>query len=156
MTASTRRAALGAILAAPLTGGAVMALPSGSASLPDDEARFLVIGPQLVKLLDEYDRLWEPSHAAYEAWQAAGRHLPIPRWPAMEALPEWKVYCDVRQPADDLNEVLKALYEPFEDLHLTSLPAVLLRCRYAATFETYQEEALADIARLWREGTLCA
>ena len=32
MTASTRRAALGAILAAPLTGGAVMALPSGTAS----------------------------------------------------------------------------------------------------------------------------
>lgn len=30
MTSSTRRAALGAILAAPLTGGAVMALPSGS------------------------------------------------------------------------------------------------------------------------------
>jgi hypothetical protein len=30
MAASTRRAALGAILAAPLTGGAVMALPSGS------------------------------------------------------------------------------------------------------------------------------
>lgn len=156
MSASTRRAALGAILAAPFTGGAVMALPSGSEPLPDDEARFLAIGPQLVKLLDEYDRLWEPSHAAYEAWQAAGRHLPIPRWPAMEALPEWKVYCDVRQPADELNEVLKALYEPFEDTHLTSLPAVLLRCRYAATFDTYQEEALADIARLWREGTLCA
>ena len=30
MTASTRRAALGSILAAPLTSGAVMALPSGS------------------------------------------------------------------------------------------------------------------------------
>ena len=30
MTASTRRAALGSILAAPLTGGAIMALPSGS------------------------------------------------------------------------------------------------------------------------------
>lgn len=30
MSASTRRAALGAILAAPLTGGAVMALPSDS------------------------------------------------------------------------------------------------------------------------------
>lgn len=156
MSASTRRAALGAILVAPFTGGAVMALPSGSGSLPDDEARFLAIGPQLVRLLDEYDRLWEPSHAAYEAWQAAGKHLPFPRWPAMEALPEWKVYCAVRQPADDLNEVLKALYEPFEDLLLTSLPAVLLRCRYAATFDTYQDEALADIARLWREGTLCA
>ena len=37
MTASTRRAALGAILAAPLTGGAVMALPSGPAPIaPSD------------------------------------------------------------------------------------------------------------------------
>ena len=82
-----------------------MALPSGSASLPDDEARFLAIGPQLVKLLDEYDRLWAPSHAAYEAWWKAGRHLA--QWEVREALPEWKVYCDVRQPADELNEVLK-------------------------------------------------
>src|SRR4051812_31575037 len=39
MTASTRRAALGAILAAPLTGGAVMALPSGTVASPSDLAR---------------------------------------------------------------------------------------------------------------------
>ena len=26
---------------------------------------------RLVKLLDEYDRLWVPSHAAYEAWWKA-------------------------------------------------------------------------------------
>ena len=54
MTASTRRAALGAILAVPLASvPAVAALPR----LPDHEARFLAIGPQLVSLLDEYDRL---------------------------------------------------------------------------------------------------
>lgn len=34
MSASTRRAALGAILSAPLTGGAVMALPSDAPKLP--------------------------------------------------------------------------------------------------------------------------
>jgi len=41
MAASTRRAALGAILAAPITGGVVMALPSGSAAVtvPTDLAR---------------------------------------------------------------------------------------------------------------------
>jgi len=41
MAASTRRAALGAILSAPITGGAVMALPSGSAAVtvPTDLAR---------------------------------------------------------------------------------------------------------------------
>ncbi|MCJ2060127.1 hypothetical protein MKL09_26800 [Methylobacterium sp. J-048] len=39
MTASTRRAALGAILAAPLTGGAVMALPLGAVAAPSDLAQ---------------------------------------------------------------------------------------------------------------------
>ncbi|MGU3665048.1 hypothetical protein ACLBX9_12780 [Methylobacterium sp. A49B] len=38
MTASTRRTALGAILAAPLTGGAVMALPSVAAAPRSDLA----------------------------------------------------------------------------------------------------------------------
>ena len=38
MTASTRRAALGAILAAPLTGGAVMALPSPATAIRSDLA----------------------------------------------------------------------------------------------------------------------
>ena len=42
MTASTRRAALGAILAAPLTGGVVMALPSVAAAPRSDLAEACV------------------------------------------------------------------------------------------------------------------
>jgi hypothetical protein len=52
MTASTRRAALGAILAAPLTGGTVMALPSGS-PLPVKPT----VSPELVRLIAKHDRI---------------------------------------------------------------------------------------------------
>ena len=52
MTASTRRAALGAILAAPLTGGAVMALPSGS-----PQPVVSAVSPELVRLIAKHDRI---------------------------------------------------------------------------------------------------
>ena len=50
MKPSTRRAALGAILAAPLTGGAVMALPSGT-----PRAGALDVSPELIRLIAEHD-----------------------------------------------------------------------------------------------------
>lgn len=63
MTASTRRAALGAILAAPLTGGAVMALPSGSsqpvaaaADFPES-GKLPAVSPELVRLIAKHDRI---------------------------------------------------------------------------------------------------
>ncbi|SFM10100.1 hypothetical protein [Methylobacterium pseudosasicola] len=52
MTVSTRRAALGAILAAPLTGGAVMALPS---NVPQPTAP--AVSPELVRLIAKHDRI---------------------------------------------------------------------------------------------------
>ncbi|MCJ2049324.1 hypothetical protein [Methylobacterium sp. J-070] len=155
VTPSTRRAALGAILAAPLASVPVVANFPDSGKLPDDEARFLAIGPQLVQLLNEYDRLWAVAKTAHADWWKAGEHLPSPRWPAMESLPEWKVYSDLVEPAEKVGDAIRALYEPFDGLHLTSLRAVLLRCRWAASFGC-EEEAMADIVRLWREGTLCA
>ncbi|MGE8126844.1 hypothetical protein ACQKQD_07690 [Methylobacterium sp. NPDC080182] len=152
MTASTRRAALGAILAAPLASVPALA---ATQNLPEAEARFIAIGPQLVPLLDEFDRLWAIAKAAHADWWKAGEHLPRPRWPAMESLPEWKIYSDLVEPAEKVGDAAWALYDPFDGLHLTSLQAVLLRCRWAASFDL-EEEAMADIKRLWREGTICA
>ena len=68
MTASTRRSALGAILAAPLTGGAVMALPFGS---PQPGAPS--VSPKLVRLIAEHD-----TH------RAAMDDRPDDEWPTKE------------------------------------------------------------------------
>jgi hypothetical protein len=52
MSAATRRAALGAILSAPLTGGAVMALPSETPQPTTPAA-----SPKLVRLIAKHDRI---------------------------------------------------------------------------------------------------
>lgn len=153
MTASTRRAALGAILAAPLASvPAVAAL----APLPDHEARLIANGPELVRLLDEYDRLWGPVHAYYEAWERASERFPVPRWQSAEKLPEWGAYLAARAPADDVNDRIEALYSPDTRQRMTTLPAILLRLRYALTFENAVDDALDDLREVWARQPLCA
>lgn len=154
MTASTRRAALGALLALPAA-----SLPAIAES-PDvsvAEAQLLAIGPQLVRLLNEYDRRWAPVDACFQVWEAAcGRLRAAGRWKEREDIPEWKAYLAAREPVDEVGDVVEALFEPFQDTPLTTLPAVLLRYRYAMTFDAFRDDALADLDRLWREGKLCA
>ncbi|MCJ2048540.1 hypothetical protein [Methylobacterium sp. J-070] len=153
MTASTRRAALGAILAAPLASVPAVAALS---HLPGQESRFIAIGPQLVQLLDEYDRLWAPVRSYYEAWERAAERFPIPRWQLAEKLPEWGAYLAAREPADAVNDRLVSLYEPFEDEPMTTLPAILLRLRYALTFDAFAEDAMDELREHWRRHPLCA
>ncbi|WP_267356480.1 MULTISPECIES: hypothetical protein [unclassified Methylobacterium] len=152
MTASTRRAALGAILAAPLASVPAVAV---APHLPDHEARLLAIGPQLVSLLDEYDRLWALVHPYYEAWEQASERFPIPRWQHAERLPEWAAYLAARRPADAVNDRIEALYSP-DDEPMTTLPAILLRLRYAMTFDAFVDDALDELRELWRRQPLCA
>lgn len=152
MSASTRRAALRAILAAPLASVPAVA---AAFALPDDEACFLAIGPRLVRLLDEHDRLWPAAHERYEAWNRARDRFPIPHWPAAEALPEWHAYLAARRPSDAVNDAIEALYEPFAEMVLTTLPAILLRVRYALTFDAFAEDAMDDLRELWRRHPPC-
>ncbi|MGU3422314.1 hypothetical protein [Methylobacterium sp. D54C] len=154
--ASTRRAALGAILAAPLA-----SVPSVAAEaiLPDHEARFLAIAPQLVAMLDEYDRLASHYKAAYEAWSQARRDFVIPQWPEAEKLPEWRAYIVAREPADALFVRIEELYDPTEESDaqaFTTLPAIMARLRYALTFEEWTDEAMADVREYLRRHPLCA
>lgn len=154
MMPSTRRAALGALLSLPAASLPALAAPT---AISADEARLLAIGPQLVRLLDEYDRRWAPVDASYKAWEAACDRLrATARWKEREDIPEWKAYLAIRQPADEIGDVAEELYEPFQDTPLVTLPAVLLRYRYAMTFEAFRDDALADLDRMWREGQLCA
>ncbi|MCJ2061023.1 hypothetical protein MKL09_31455 [Methylobacterium sp. J-048] len=143
----SRPAALGAILAAPLTGGVVMALPSGPKNLPDHEAQFLAVAPRMVALLDEYDRLWALSHepyAIYEQARGRGRYKP-----EHEKLPEWFAYIEARRPADDLDAILEEMYEPYRDLRLVSFEAIKLRHRYGMTFDWARDDLLEDLDAIW-------
>lgn len=148
-TASTRRAALGAILVAPLASVPAVALTANIRSvLPDDEARFLALAPRMIALLNEYDRLrllWKEPYAAWEKARGRGR------WkPEHESLPEWSTYLELRQPADEIDGILEALYEPFAQVRFISFEAIMLRHRYGMTFSWAEDDALDDMTALWR------
>lgn len=152
MTASTRRAALGAILAAPLASLPVMAAASAVTAV---EARFLALAPRVVPLLDEYDRLWEASRPFYEAY----RQVADVRWRAgMQDThdgPEWRAYEESRRRADEIDDILLGLYEPFRDERFVGFEAILLRHRFAMTFDWADDGAMGDLTALW-EARRCA
>ena len=152
MTATTRRTALGALLALP---AASMPVVAASTVSPEERA-LLAIGPQLVKLLDEYDLLWSRCEAPYAAWEQARDSLLPSQRGEYDEMPEWAAYMEARRPADELDTEIVRLYEPFLAVPLTTLPAILLRHRYGMTFQACRDDALADLDRRWREGTLCA
>lgn len=143
---ASRRGLLLGLAALPLMGGVAA---SSTPAVSPEEAQLLALGPRLIRLLDEYDRLRGPVSAAYKAWERAGDHLPIPRWEALKDLPEWHAYLATRVPSDEVGDVLEALYEPFIDVPLTMLPAIMLRHRYGMSFEAFREDALVDLDRLW-------
>ena len=147
MTASTRRASLGAILAAPITGEAVMALPSDPGNLPDQEAQFLALAPCMVALLDEYDRLGALSHEPYAVYEQArgGGFYKAEH----EKLPEWFAYIEARRPADEIDAILEEMYETYRDLRLVSFEAIKLRHRYGMTFDWARDDLLEDLDAIW-------
>ena len=162
--ASTRRAALGAILAAPLTGGAVMALPSGTGKLPDHEAQFLALAPTLLPKLAEYDQLWAEATRLYSVAESV-HPRPDPRIFDLDIqseadrrivlTPEWRAYLTARVPADALDNQIEAIVTRFMDLPMASLPAILLKHRIGMTLGQYEDDARRDIGRLAKE-VLCA
>ena len=96
-------------------------------------------------------------HPYYEVWDKASEHLPIPRWPRAEKLPEWAAYLDARAPADVVNDRIEALYDPNDDEEpMTTLPAIMLRLRYAMTFDAFVDDVLDELREHWGRHPLCA
>lgn len=148
MAASTRRAALGAILAAPL---ASMPAVAATSTVSGDEARFLALAPRLIALLDEYDRLWLLKDEPYATWEAAReKRFGQSYRRETEETPEYHAYIEARRPADELDAILEELYEPFQDIRLVTIEAIMLRHRYGMTFETFRDDVLEDLDAIWR------
>ena len=148
VTRSTRRAALGAILAVPLASMPVVAAPD---SLSDDEVRFLALAPRLVPLLIEYDRVWAASKPYYEAYRkAADAAYNCGKHDATD-LPEWHAYGESRERADEIDAIAEELYQPFWNVRFVSFEAILLRHRFAMAFDWAEEGAREDLTALWQE-----
>lgn len=150
---TSRRAALGAILAAPLASVPAVAAP---AALPDYEVRLIALGPQLIALCDELDRLWPASHETYAAWSKASQKFPTPCWEKAELLPEWQDYLDTREPLDAVDDQIDQLVGSFIREPMQSLPGITLRLRYAASYEGEEAGALADLCEYLRRHPPCA
>lgn len=151
MTASTRRAALGAILAAPpasVPAGATVSAPASN--LAEHEAELLALAPRLIPLLDEFDRLWSQVAPFYEAWERASKRLRPRDWQAMEQLPEWAAYIEARRPADELDHQIEALYEPYMNVSVNILAGIMLKHRYGVSIDAFRDDALTEPDRLWR------
>jgi hypothetical protein len=146
---TSRRAALGAILAAPLT-----SVPA-VAALGSDETRFLASASSVVARLDEYDRLWAESQPFHEAWFKAAEHLIGERYLERDTIPEWGIYCESRRVADEIDAELYDLHESYSGVRFQSLDAIMLRHRFALTFEWAEQDAADDVKAYW-EARTCA
>ncbi|MGU3387737.1 hypothetical protein ACLBYG_24740 [Methylobacterium sp. D53M] len=147
--ASTRRAALGAILSAPLA-----SVPA-AAAMGSDEARFLASAPRIVALLEEYDRLWAISAPLYELYSEASNALRSGGFEDRHETPEWFAYIESRRGADEIDNALNELFLSFRGIRFRSPEAILLRHRYALTFEWEEDQAAADVRAYWDAQT-CA
>lgn len=152
MSASTRRAALGAIFAAPLA--SVPAVASTFA-LSNDEVRFVALGPQIVPMLDEYDRIWEAKAPFFAAWEKIADKFRGEDYDKGQETAEWRAYVESRSPADEIDNLLEGILAPFEGVRFVSAEAIMLRHRIALTFDYREDDVAADVRAYW-EGRTCA
>jgi type IV secretory pathway TrbF-like protein len=143
---TSRRAALGAILAAPLA-----SVPAVSAAtLSEPEARFLALAPKLLALCELHDRVWPLSREPYEQWCREIDRSNRPWREGDDDLPSYHAYCAARAPADRADEEAFELCKPFEDVRFTSFEAILLRHRVNMTFDWLSDEAADDLTAIWQ------
>jgi hypothetical protein len=146
MTASTRRAALSVILSVPLTGGAVMALPSDSPQLTT-----AAVSPELVRLIAKHDRI----NAILDE-ETDSDDLRLPSYGTMRAACVARTRVLAFQSAGVADVLAKAAclgrLWPTEDL------ALELRLKIKNSEVCMDEMALGLALDLMRmaEGTLCA
>lgn len=161
MSAATRRAALGAILAAPLASVPAQAV---TRSLPDHEARFLALIPQLRKILPPLERAKAYMRELYDLGDDAAGGYPNGGSPS-----DRKAWADRAHAARrdngypeawDAVNLYSAKIDPlvgeFMDQRMTTLPAIAWKARLAEALDCWEEEAGSDLAAWAREDEACA
>ncbi|WP_267428069.1 hypothetical protein [Methylobacterium sp. GC_Met_2] len=152
MSASTRRAALGAILAAPLASVPVVAAIPPAAY----EADFIALMIAATPTLREHDRLWKIACALYRDVE---REFPWGggRWQLREASEVWAAYDTAWQAASAVHLELEDTFERFQGRPMVTERGVLMKMRLGRTLDgLFEDDSWHDLARLFEEGTLCA
>ncbi|MCJ2070896.1 hypothetical protein MKK75_19230 [Methylobacterium sp. J-030] len=165
MTASTRRAALGALLAAPLASvPAVAAVSPLGGGLPDHEVQFLALIPQLRKLVLPIERAKAFAKALYEDGDhSAGEH---PGWDDPPAAKAWRLRAEAARARNGYHEAWEAwakhidavdkLVTDFMTERMTTLLAIGWKARVADLLDCWEEQVGYDLAAWAREDALCA
>ncbi|MCJ2070660.1 hypothetical protein MKK75_17995 [Methylobacterium sp. J-030] len=163
--ASTRRAALGAILAAPLTSMPAAAWTAETGSdLPDHEVQFLALIPQLRTLVPPIEHAKASARALYEHGdRSAGEH---PGWGDPPAAKAWRLRAEAARDRNGYHEAWEAwakltdavdkLVTDFMTERMTTLPAISWKARVADLLDCWEEQAGYDLAAWAREDALCA
>ena len=165
MTASTRRAALGAILAAPLASAPAVALTGNASSdVPDHEARFLALVPRLRALVPPLERAKAYMSTLYALGdRQAGDH---PGWGDWKVASAWADRATAARKRNGYSEAWDAvnrhsakideLVSEFMDQRMTTLSAIAWKARLADALDCWEDEAGSDLAAWAREDEACA
>jgi len=164
MTASTRRAALGAILAAPLASVSVAATaPHSGAPLPEREAKFLALAPRILPLARTLNAAGLEAHRRYEAAEEAAG--PFPGLDSDRAHRAWiershavrdiNGYHEAWAAMNAADVALTPLVDGFDEVEMTTMSAILLKAMLIDLGDWWRESVIADLQR-YAEAQLCA
>lgn len=156
MTASTRRTALSALLALP-------ALASPAASLPEREAQFLALAPKILPLAQALNSAGLEAHRLYDAADEAAGPYPgrdndrahrawIRR---SHALRDINGYHEAWAAMNAADAALAPLVEGFDEVEMTTMPAILLKAMLVDLGDWWKDSVVADLQR-YAEAQLCA
>lgn len=121
MMASTRRAALGAILTAPL---APMPACAAQALASDKEKQFISLAVAALPEIQEQRRIWAMARDLYDE---ACRQFPCASDGQREASPVWQQYNEYWRQSSDIIERLFAAFEPFMSVQMKTERGILLK-----------------------------
>lgn len=158
---STRRGALGALLALPAA--SLPAIAGAQAGLSEQEAHFLALAPKILPLAAALNAASLEVHRLYEAaGEAAG---PYPGRDNQRAHRAWvergrvgrdaNGYHDAWAVMNAADNALTTLVDGFDTVEMTTLPAILLKALLADLGEWWRESVVDDLQR-YAEAQLCA
>ncbi|WP_267358433.1 MULTISPECIES: hypothetical protein [unclassified Methylobacterium] len=149
--------------AAPLTGGVVMALPSDSEQLPEREAQFLALTPRILPLAKALNAAALEVHRLYEAGDETAGPFPghddgplRSAWiKRSHAARDGNGYHEAWATMNAADKALTPLVDGFDEVEMTTLPAILLKAMLIGLGEWWKESVSADLQR-YAEAQLCA
>ncbi|MCJ2056602.1 hypothetical protein MKL09_08545 [Methylobacterium sp. J-048] len=159
--ASTRRAALGALLALPAA--SLPALAATHGELPEREAQFLALAPRILPLVEALKSTWQEAHRLYTAAEDEAGTFPGYDDEKMrrawvhraKAARDANGYSDAWGVFNATDVALTQVVNGFDEVEMTTLPAILLKAMLVDLGDWWKDSVVADLQR-YAEAQLCA